>query len=208
MKGKFIVIEGPDHSGKSTLLHGLEQLLSDTATYKFTREPGGSALAEEIRAVWLSSEGDVVPSARTELFLMAASRSDHIEKTILPAMADGVTVLSSRYTDSTLAYQVTGGMPEAMVTNVIKQSTDGLVPELTILVDIDEETRLRRHSELASADYIENRGSEFHIQVREQYLALAKISPERYLVIPGTLPIEQVLAKAMSRILETVHGKG
>ena len=191
-RGQFITLEGPDGSGKSTQFRLLSKRL---AAARFavleSAEPGGTPIGRQIRRILLDSMNrDLAPTA--ELLLMFAARAQNVEQWILPALREGKIVLSDRFTDSTLAYQgAARGLGADVVLQVDRIACHGLVPDLTICVDVDTGTGLARaHSRNSdSSDWDESRidkeAVEFHHKVRDAYFALAEAEPNRVRIIDG-----------------------
>lgn len=182
----FITLEGIEGSGKSTQLKRLAQRIPGAV---ITKEPGGTPLADRIRAILLDSTAHIDPTA--ELFLFAASRRQNVVDVIRPALARGVTVLCDRFTDATLAYQGFGRLLNLDQLRTLNGwATDSLVPDLTLLFDLPEEVGLSRaRSRNAGAVQDEGRFEaedlRFHRRVREGYLTLASAEPSRFAVIDG-----------------------
>ncbi len=195
----FITFEGPDGSGKTTQMHLLAQRLRTTGREVIeTVEPGGTRIGREIRAILLDSKNREL-SATAELLLYFASRAQNVDECITPALARGAIVLSDRFTDSTLAYQGAGRkLGRDVVMTVHQIACRGLNPDLTIVIDIDAETGLRRaHARnRAIHDRDERRLDEekidFHQRVRKEYLDLAQREPERIRVVDGCAGAETV----------------
>jgi dTMP kinase len=194
MKGKFIVLEGIDGSGKTTQLKLLGDKLKDRGLpVLHTREPGGTRIGDKIREILLNPEyKELVP--RAEAFLYAAARAQHVAQVILPALAKGTIVLCDRFLDSSLAYQGFGrGIEVSLLERINEPATDGLVPDLTIILDFCTEDGMDRINQSGRRiDRIEREAGAFHQRVRMGYLALAGRSPGRYRVINANRPVEQV----------------
>jgi len=206
-KGKLIVFEGIDGSGKTTQLNLLGEYLKNRGRRVFyTREPGGTKLGESIRDLLLNPEyGRLVPWA--EALLYAAARAQLVSEVILPALAAGNLVLCDRYIDSTLAYQGYGrDMEIHLLKQVNEPATMGLIPDLVLLLDFCCETgkdRICRSGR--GTDRIEREAREFHLKVRSGYLDIAARDPGRYRVIDANRSIEQVhldILKAVEGVLE------
>ncbi|MFI5346915.1 MAG: dTMP kinase [Elusimicrobiota bacterium] len=183
-KGLFIVLEGPDKSGKSTQARRLiGALLSRGVKVLHTREPGGSGVAESIRKILLDPSLNVAPIA--ELMLYEASRAQHTEQVLIPALAEGRVVVCERYTLSTDVYQGLArglGLKTTAVLN--KVATRGLAPALTIVIDIpDREFKSRDQGRVL--DRVERETDLFHRKVREGYRTLARKAP-RTVLLDGT----------------------
>ena len=181
----FIVFEGLDGSGKSTQARALlRRLRRHDFAALLTHEPGGTPLGEYLRR-WLKHSPGLSPIA--ELSLCVAARAQLIEKVVRPALDSGVTVVSDRYTASTVAYQAYGrGLDLALVQQLNLAATEGLVPNLTLLLDLPPEAALARRRN-PGTDTIEAAPLEFHRRVRESYLAQAAKDSSRWLVLDATL---------------------
>ena len=198
----LIAFEGGDGAGKSTQLRLLAESLRERGVpVLLTREPGGSALGEQIRSLVLDPEHAPV-DPRTEALLFAASRSAHVQRTLLPALREGITVLTDRYLDSSVAYQ---GAARELGTQTVRDlnlwAVDGLLPDLTVLLDVPEETGRARRAERA-ADRMEQEPAPFHEEVRQAFLELARQAPQRYLVLQADAPVEDLAAQIRERVLD------
>lgn len=201
MSGLFITFEGIDGVGKSTQANLLEEYLrSLDHDVVRTLEPGGTELGQEIRQLLLHRKGHV--AARAEALLFAADRAHHVETKIKPALAAGSFVISDRYFDSSVAYQGAGrelSMDEVRHINV--WATGGLLPNLTILLDLDAAAaRSRRQATGTSEDRIEQAKLEFFEATRMAFLKLAQAEPERFLVIDANQSIQQMQAQIRARV--------
>lgn len=203
--GLFITIEGGDGSGKSTQSALLEEwLIAQGRTVTHTREPGGTEFGLEVREIVLHSRGHIVP--RAEALLYAADRAQHIATKVRPALQRGDVVIQDRYIDSSVAYQGSGRVLDGNeVRSISEWATEGLRPDLTILLDLDEEAaRARLDDAHKRFDRLEAEKSDFHRRVRESFLAIAKAEPTRFLVIdamqaPGA--IAQQIRERVSALL-------
>jgi len=201
-RGLFIALEGGDGAGKSTQARLLCAWLQERGhTVVLTREPGGTAFGRTVRDLVL--HGDHV-AARAEALLFAADRAHHVETLILPALRRGEVVITDRYMDSSIAYQGAGrdlGVDEVRELNV--WATGGLVPALTVLVDVPAGIGRTRRGGVH--DRLESESARFHSAVRDLFLALADADPDRYLVVDGELPPEQIHELIRARV-ETAPG--
>jgi len=183
-RGIFITFEGPEGCGKSTQSSRIFQdLLSEGHDVLHTQEPGGTELGGKIRDLLLLRD-DIRLDRTAELLLFEADRAQHVEEMIKPAIEEGKIVLCDRFNTATFAYQGYGlGMDMGLIRNVDETACAGLVPDLTVLLDIDVETGLMRAGKTSSADRMEKRSKEFHSKVRAGYLSLAEESGGRIKVI-------------------------
>ena len=201
MTGLFITFEGIEGSGKSTQMVLLIKKLTERGLpVLLTREPGGPPIAETIRSLLLDPERrEMLPE--TELLLYCASRAQHTGEWILPALKEGKTVLCDRYFDSTFAYQ---GAARAQKLDFIRLLTDfatfSTVPHLTFLIDLPVVEGLSR-IKYRQLDRLEQEDISFHERVRNEFLDLARIHSDRFVVLDGSLPIEDIHAKIYSRVL-------
>jgi dTMP kinase len=204
--GLFITFEGGDGSGKSTQAALLETWLTEAGrTVVRTREPGGTELGDELREIVLHRRGHIVP--RAEALIYAADRAHHVATLVRPALARGEVVIQDRYLDSSVAYQGAGREIDGdEVRGLSLWATEGLLPDLTVLLDLDPAIgRTRLDAARTRYDRLEAEAAEFHGRVREAYLALAAAEPERFLVLDATLPVEELAAAVRSRVSELVE---
>lgn len=174
MTGMFVVVEGPEGAGKSTLVRWLAaQLLADGRQVVTVREPGGTPVAEAARKLALKSRHEMALAA--ELFLVLAARADLVERVIRPALEAGQVVLADRFGLSTLAYQVAGrGLPRAEVEGALRLATGGIGPDLTVVLDVPVAVgRDRQRKARKVRDRIEREDDAFHERVRQAYRAAA-----------------------------------
>lgn len=201
MAGLFITFEGGDGSGKSTQASLLAQWLTDHGrTVVRTREPGGTEVGLAIRELVLHHRGHIDP--RAEALLYAADRAQHIATLVRPALERGEVVIQDRYFDSSVAYQGAGRVLNATeVRDLSLWATDSLIPDVTVLLDLDESVaRERLDAADKPFDRLENEKSEFHSRVRAGFLALAEAEPERFLVLDASLPIEELAQRIRTRV--------
>lgn len=191
----FVTLEGPDGSGKSTQIGRLAARLGEMGIgYVTTREPGGTPISDQIRALLLDPQNKAMV-AKTEALLYAASRAQHVAEVVRPALARGEVVLCDRYIDASIAYQATGlGLSIDYVRRLNEEATDGLWPHRTYLIDVPCELGIARAAKARGGglDRIEQRDFTYHQRVREQFLLLAKEQPERFCLIDGTKSLAEV----------------
>lgn len=206
----FITLEGPEGSGKTSHIPPLVDFLRQRGLTVFpTREPGGTSIGEQIRTI-LHDLKNVEMNPRTEILLFQASRSQVIEEVIKPRLAAGEIVLCDRYGDSTMAYQ---GYGHALFDLdelgwLIHFATGGLVPDLTILLDVDVEVGLQRKNSSGEWNRLDAYRLEFHQRVRQGYLEMIKAEPGRWVLVDAGQSWEKVQVQIREVILErldTVH---
>lgn len=203
MSGRFITLEGGEGVGKSTQLRALAAALEACGIdVVLTREPGGSTGAEAIRGLLLSGEADRW-STRSEALLFAAARADHVEKTILPAIAAGRWVLCDRFLDSSRAYQsATGEITDAEILALHEVGSRGLLPDRTLLLAMpDDQGALRaRARDGGVSDRIGGRDADFHAKVGAAFLRFAEAEPARFRRIDASGTPEDVTARLMTEL--------
>jgi dTMP kinase len=200
MTGLFITFEGGDGSGKSTQAGLLAQWFEQQGrTVLRTREPGGTDVGLEVRELVLHHRGDIAP--RAEALLYAADRAHHIAHKVRPALERGEVVIQDRYFDSSVAYQGAGRVLDPTeVRDLSLWATEGLLPDLTVLLDLDENVaRQRLSADNKPFDRLENEKQDFHARVRHGFLELARAEPERFLVVDATLPADVIAAQVHER---------
>ena len=195
--GLFIVFEGGDGAGKSTQVALLrDALCREGRQVTVTRQPGGTPLGQQIRDLVLHGEH---VSPRAEALLFAADKAHHVETLIRPALQRGDVVISDRYTDSSVAYQGAGRALGAQEVHDLNMwAVEDLVPDLTVVVDISAAEGRRRRGDVH--DRLESEEDTFHEAIRQHFLAMARGNPQRYLVVDGTQPPEQIHAEVMGRL--------
>jgi dTMP kinase len=195
----FLTLEGGDAAGKTTQAVALERWLTEQGrTVVRTREPGGTPLGAEIRALLLHG-GEVAP--RAEALLYAADRAHHVATVVRPALARGDVVVQDRYLDSSVAYQGAGRVldPEE-VRGLSTWATEGLLPDLTVLLDLEPAVARQRRGGRAAEDRLESEQDDFHERVRSAFLALAAAAPERFVVVDAALPEQEVAARIRAAV--------
>jgi dTMP kinase len=209
-KGRFITFEGGEGAGKSTQLRRLvARLQAGDREVVATREPGGSPGAEAIRELVLNGAADRW-SPVTETLLMYASRRDHVERVIRPALARGAWVVCDRFADSTRAYQgAAGGTAPELIAALETYILEGTRPDLTLVFDLPVEVGLERaHARAGTEMRFESKGRAFHARLREGFLAIAKAEPGRCAILDATGSLEDVEARVWAVVNErlAVHG--
>lgn len=203
-KGVFITLEGPDGSGKSTHARLLADALKNNGfPVVLTREPGGTPFAESIRKLLLKPDKKVYPL--TELLLYTASRAQHTEELIKPALRNGKIVISDRFSDSTTAYQHYGRkLAKKLIYKLNEIATGGLKPDLTIVIDIKTKKGMERINKKGVKDRLENENLQFHERIRRGFLKIAKEEPKRVKVVTSNDNIE----KTYKKITKIIKGLG
>ncbi|MDT0158478.1 dTMP kinase [Microbacterium sp. ARD32] len=200
-QGLWVTLEGGDGSGKTTqaaLLAGWLEARGRAVLH--TREPGGSEVGVLIRDIVLHHRGDIAP--RAEALLYAADRAHHVATVVRPALQRGDVVIQDRYLDSSVAYQGAGRVLDAdEVRSLSLWATEGELPDLTVLLDLDpSQARRRLDAEDKPFDRLEAEQEEFHTRVREGYLRLAEAEPERFLVVDATGDAEDIATLIRARL--------
>lgn len=205
--GFFIAVEGADGSGKTTQIDFIRKHLAARGLHNVetTREPGGTDKGKQIRAAILDGQG-VTP--KSEALLYAADRSHHVASLVEPALRSGGVVVTDRYIDSSLAYQAAGReLAEEDIFALSAWGTDGLMPNLTLLLDISPEASAKRTSQRGDENHLDKQSAEFRSRVRARFLSLAKENPHRYVVINADQPAQKVsadIAAALDTALDAV----
>ncbi len=199
----FITLEGPEGSGKSSQIPPLaEYLRQEGYTVFTTREPGGTAIGDQVREVLMSMRNTSM-NARTETLLFCAARAQLVDEVLRPRLARGEIVLSDRFADSTLAYQGYGhGNDLAVLRSLLGFATGGLWPDLTLLLDLSCEEGLRRKKSANEWNRLDAYEVAFHQRVRLGYLELARQEPQRWKTIDASLPPEMVQLALRQAIME------
>ncbi len=201
LAGLFITFEGIDGVGKSTQADLLETfLVEQNQSVVRTLEPGGTELGQEIRHLLLHRKGEVAP--RAEALLYAADRAHHVATKIRPAIAAGQIVIGDRYLDSSVAYQGAGReLDQTEVRNISMWAVEGLLPDLTILLDLEASAAFSRRNQTGTEpDRLEREKVEFFEAVRISYLKLAAAEPQRFLVVDAAQNIDEMQAQIRSRV--------
>jgi len=199
--GLFITFEGGDGAGKTTQASLLEEWLRESGRAVVrTREPGGTDVGVLVRDIVLHHRGHIAP--RAEALLYAADRAHHIETVVRPAIARGDVVIQDRYLDSSVAYQGAGRVLDADdVRDLSLWATGGLLPDLTVLLDLDPAAaRTRLDAEAKPFDRLEAEKGEFHARVRTGFLALAAAEPARFVVLDARQPVPELAARVREAV--------
>lgn len=204
----FITLEGPEGSGKTSQLPPLVEYLRERGYMVFpTREPGGTSIGEQIRAV-IHDLKNAEMHPRTETLLYQAARAQIVEQVFKPRLAAGEVVISDRYYDSTIAYQGYGHQQDLeQVRALVRYATGGLVPDLTVLLDIDVEAGLRRKTQNGSEwNRLDAYTVEFHQRVRRGYLEMARAEPQRWVVLDASRDWQPVQDELRAVVLGRLKG--
>ncbi len=213
----FITVEGGEGAGKTTLIDGLKVKLIDLSLdVLVTREPGGTALGNQVRKWLLSTEMSFSIDPQAELLLFLAARLQHVEEVIKPALAAGKIVICDRFNDSTIAYQGAGrGLGVDYVKNLCHIVLNGFTPDITFYVDIDPEVGLLRRrgvdkeeAKPGEVDRIEAEKMAFHQAIRECFLRLVKMETNRFFLIDGLKSKEAILEEVFQHIIEKTQTIG
>ena len=202
MSGRFITFEGIDGAGKSTHIESVAQHLRSRGTeLVLTREPGGTALAESLRALFLHQDMDGL----TEALLVFAARRDHLQRVIAPALALGQTVLCDRFSDASFAYQGGGrGMDWQVLSTLEQWVQQGRQPDLTLWFDVAPEVAAQRRAQARDADRLEQEDLDFFMRVRAAYARRAEAAPQRF----ARIDAGQTLAQVRDQVLGELEQRG
>ena len=206
-RGWFITVEGPDGAGKTLVTDRLRRALEDHGFHvRATREPGGTRVGERVRRIVLDHEPDDAPlDPRTDALLFTAARAQLVAEVIRPALARGEVVLDARHADSTLAYQGHGGgLPIETLRGIQAFATGGLRPDLTLLLDVPVEIGLARKQADEQTRFEAAFDLGFHRRVRDGYLELARVEPDRFVVVDATAPVDVVVERGLAAILARI----
>lgn len=214
-RGIFITIEGPEGAGKTTQARLLYERLRDRYPVLYTREPGGTPIGERIRTLLLD-EAHREMRPETEMLLFAASRAQFVADVVEPALREGRVVLSERYVDASIAYQGVGrGLGVDVVRHVNEAATRGLMPDLTILLDVDPSVGLARARDAAGkegrrgrGDRLEQEDLSFHARVRAGFLTIAREEPDRVHIVDGGRAQQTVHDEIVERVERKLGARG
>lgn len=203
MRGKFITVEGTDGAGKSTQIELLVKYLQNNGfEVVVTREPGGTSISEKIREIILDVENSEM-SDITEALLYAASRAQHINQKIKPAVESGKVVICDRFVDSSIAYQgYARGLDMSLIEDVNMYAVDGMIPDATLFFDIKPEIGIARKKNVQSLDRIEKEALDFHYKVYNGYKELLEKYPQRIKRIDAEKDVEEVHAQVVEVLKE------
>ncbi len=209
MRAPFITFEGPEGGGKTTQVALLERALLDRdIRCQVTREPGGTELANSLRKVLLSVATHGM-GAKAELLLMLAARADHVQRLIRPGLDEGTTVICDRFVDSTVAYQGAGrGLDMGLIGKLNHFATSGLVPDLTLLLDVPVEVGLKRAARTSRPDRFEGQALDFHQRLREAFRQLAEREPERIKILDARQPEEETARQVLEQVDKLLRERG
>ena len=209
MRGFFITFEGTEGSGKSTQIEILARyLIRHGHKVVTTREPGGTVFGEQIRRVLLSVKNRRL-DPRAELFLYLASRTQHLEEVILPALKKGMIVLCDRFSDATVAYQGFGRrLDRKVVRTAVDYAAKGLSPDLTLLLDLDVRLGLTRVEDRGRSNRLDREQREFHQRVRVGYLRLARSEPGRIKIVEASRSPKDVAEDIQKNVDRYLAGRG
>lgn len=209
MPGVFITLEGPEGSGKTYQIAALGDCLRQQGYDVLqTREPGGTAIGDQVRAI-LGNLENTAMRPRTEILLFQASRAQLVEEVLRPHLESGGVVVCDRYADSTLAYQGYGhGFDLKQLRSLIEFATGGLKPDLTLLLDVDVREGLRRKTRGGEWNRLDAYAVEFHERVRRGYLEMARQDPQRWVKVDAAQPPEQVQAVLREIVLSRLAERG
>ena len=207
MSGLFITLEGPDGSGKSTMIGLIGQYLKEQGIeHVITREPGGTTIGEKIRGIIIDRE-NINMGPETEALLFAASRAQHVHEKILPAVEEGKVVVCDRFLLSSLAYQGVGrGLGIQEVRAVNEFGLRGMTPDLILFFHVDPEVTLLRKTK-EGGDRLEEEGGVFHREVYEGYMTLLRMYPDNVVVIDAEKSVEEVYAQTIAALTEVLKSK-
>lgn len=209
MRGIFITLEGPDGSGKSTIIKLIGNYLKDKGIeFIMTREPGGTSIGEEIRHIILDDNNKEM-GCETEALLYAAARGQHVHEKIQPALKEGKLVLCDRFVLSSLAYQGVGrGLGIEKVKAINDFAIRGVEPDLVLFFHVDPELTLQRKTFKSAGDRLEQEGNDFHREVYNGYMKLLDMYPHNIKIIDATKSIDEVLNQSLREVEKILTKRG
>ncbi len=195
----FISVEGIEGCGKSTLVNGLGQYFQErNIEYVITKEPGSTSIGKILRSILLDKNQKIDPL--TELIMMFSDRLDHLDKVIKPSLEKGKIVITDRYIDSTYAYQGAGrGISKTLIDNLVRK-TEIMLPDRTILLDLDPEVGLKRASSRNELDRFESENLEFHNRLRKSFLDAADANPDRFFTVDAEQEPDNILQSVINQL--------
>ena len=195
----FISVEGIEGCGKSTLVNGLSRYLQEKKIeYIITKEPGSTSIGKILRSILLDKNQKIDPL--TELIMMFSDRLDHLDKVIKPSLEKGKIVITDRYIDSTYAYQGAGrGISKTLIDNLVLK-TEIMLPDRTILLDLDPEVGLKRASSRNELDRFESENLEFHNRLRKSFLDAAGDNPDRFITVDAEQEPDKILQSVINKL--------
>jgi dTMP kinase len=195
----FISVEGIEGCGKSTLVKGLGQYFQERKIeHVITKEPGSTSIGKTLRSILLDKKQQISPL--TELLLMFSDRLDHLDKVVKPSLGDGKIVITDRYIDSTYAYQGAGrGVSKNIIDDLVSK-TEIMLPDRTILLDLDPEVGLKRASSRNELDRFESENLEFHKRLRKSFLDAAGADPDRFLTVDAEQEPDDILQSVINKL--------
>tara|TARA_B100000941_G_scaffold260876_1_gene212653 strand:+ start:269 stop:862 length:594 start_codon:yes stop_codon:yes gene_type:complete len=195
----FISVEGIEGCGKSTLVNGLSQYLREKKIEcVITKEPGSTSIGKILRSILLDKNQKIDPL--TELTMMFSDRLDHLDKVIKPSLEKGKIVITDRYIDSTYAYQGAGrGISKTLIDNLVRK-TEIMLPDRTILLDLDPEVGLKRASSRNELDRFESENLEFHKRLRKSFLDAADANPDRFFTVDAEQEPDNILQSVINQL--------
>ncbi len=208
MNGVLITFEGIEGSGKSTQIERLSSYLMDKGLPVLTTlEPGGTPLGTKLREVLLNSKADeIIPLS--ELFLYLAERAQHVREMIIPALSEGKIVISDRFLDATVAYQGYGrNLDLTLIEKLNGLASQGIKPDLTILLDMETTSGIERARRGGKGDRLEKEGNFFHNRVREGYLRIAALEPERVKIVNASDSVDTITVTIRKYVDELLAGR-
>ncbi len=208
MRGLFITVEGGDGAGKSTQIRNMERFFEERGlVVTHTREPGGPAISEKLRAILLDTANSEMEDV-TEMLIYAAARAQNVREIVMPALERGEVVICDRFVDSSIAYQAYGRRLGDMVAEVNHYATGGLKPDLTVWLDIDPETGKARATHDKDPDRLESESLDFHSRVREGYASIAGAEPDRFRRVDATGSVNEIKDEIYRFLEELCKAKG
>lgn len=214
MSGFFITLEGGEGAGKSSIVKAVKthldkRLENSNVETLYTREPGSSSIGDKIRNIILEVNNDNIQlTKKAEALLFAAERAQHMTEKILPVLNNNGIVVCDRFIDSSYAYQAEARGLGDFIQNLNLWTTEGRIPDLTIIIDIDPEIGIQRKNDQKELNKMEQESLDFHRQVRQAFLKLGNSGDARFFLIDGTLPLSEVVTLVVDEIEKGMSAKG